>query len=102
MIDDRAEAHRLDQRCGRRPCALENIGDAQRQLARLERLRQIIIGADFQAFDAVLGLVEVVRMLCAKSKPLPPGIITSRMSRSNFSPASLARASAAVSAVETR
>ena len=55
MIDERPEADRFDRWRRRRLGALEDIGDAQRQLARLERLRQIIVSAHLQTFDAALG-----------------------------------------------
>jgi hypothetical protein len=48
------------------------------------------------------GTADPTRSARTKSKPLSPGIMTSRMSRSNLRPSSFARASAAVSAVETR
>ena len=37
--------------------ALEDVGDAQRQFARLEWLGQIIVGADFETLDTALRLV---------------------------------------------
>ena len=55
-----------------------------------------------RAVNIKIGTAEEARSVRAKSKPLSPGIITSRISKSNFSPSSLARASCAVSAVETR
>src|SRR4029450_6996509 len=45
--DELAETHGFELRRGGRARALENIPDAQRQLARLERLADIVIGAAF-------------------------------------------------------
>ena len=58
--------------------------------------------ASSRAVSIRIGTVDEARMARARSKPFSPGIMTSSTSRSNFRPASLARASFAVSAVETR
>ena len=50
---ERPEADRLDGRRLRLRAAAEDAGDAQQQLARLERLRQIVVGADLEPADAV-------------------------------------------------
>ena len=55
-----------------------------------------------RAVSIRIGTVDEVRMALTRSNPFSPGIITSRIRRSNFKPKSLARASCAVSAVETR
>ena len=55
MEDEFAEAHRFDRRRGGRPGALEDVADAQREFARLERLGHVIVGADLQPLDADLG-----------------------------------------------
>ena len=60
------------------------------------------LSAASRAVSIRIGTLDVPRSDLAKSKPFSPGIITSRMSRSKLSPLSLARASAAVSAVVTR
>ena len=41
----------------RRRGALEDVVDAQRKLARLERLCDVIVGTDLQALDARFGFV---------------------------------------------
>src|SRR5580692_9331949 len=51
------EPHGLRRRGGWRIGAPENVRHTQRQFTRLERLRQIIVGADFEAHDPVLFLV---------------------------------------------
>src|SRR4030088_1971472 len=56
MEHEGTEAYRLGRRGGRRAGALEDIGDPQRQLARLERLGQIVVRADLEARDPALLL----------------------------------------------
>ena len=74
---------------------------------------EIVVGADLQPLDAALGLgargqhqdrhARVgAQRLRASSKPVSPGIITSRIEQVEAQAASLARASAALSAVVTR
>ena len=58
--------------------------------------------ASSRAVSMTIGTLEDARRSRARSKPVSPGIMTSRISRSKRRPASLARASAAVSAVVTR
>ena len=113
VIDVRAKRDLL-HRSGlwRRRGALEDVVDAQRKLARLERLCDVIVGADLQALDAAsascravsitIGTEDEVRMKRARSKPVSPGIMTSRIKRSKCRPKSLERASLALAAVETR
>ena len=60
------------------------------------------LSAASRAVSIRIGTLDEPRSDLAKSKPDSPGIITSRMSRSKLRPLSLARASAAVSAVVTR
>jgi hypothetical protein len=50
----------------------------------------------------MIGTEEEVRMNRASSKPVSPGIMTSRINRSKCRPSSLARASFALDAVVTR
>ena len=40
--------------------APEDVAEAQDQLARLEGLRQVVVGADLEAGDAVLGFARAV------------------------------------------
>ena len=88
--DERAEADAISAGgARRRPRPLEDVGDAQRQLARLERLGDIVVGADLEpvmrlsassrAVSIRIGTVERLRMARASSKPFSPGIITSRI-----------------------
>ena len=49
---ERTEAHLLGRRCGRGLGPAQNARDPQRQLARLERLGDVIVGADLEAADA--------------------------------------------------
>src|SRR5216683_5580513 len=58
--------------------------------------------ASTRAVSMMIGTFEDARKSRARLKPVSPGIMTSRISRSKLSPPSLARASAAVSAVVTR
>ena len=69
---------------GRRLRPLEDVGDAQRQFPRLERLRHIIVGADLEAGDPALrsrrarsasgsAPARCVRSDLARSKPVSPG-----------------------------
>src|SRR5262249_25640759 len=58
--------------------------------------------ASSRAVSIRIGTPEAERMPRTRSKPVSPGIMTSRISRSKLSPPSLALASAAVSAVVTR
>ena len=60
------------------------------------------LSAASRAVSIRIGTAEVWRMSRANSKPVSPGIITSRMSRSKLRLASLARAIAALSAVLMR
>ena len=53
---ERAEAYRLDARGAGCERALQDVGDAQQQLARLEGLGEVVVGADFQSADAVRHL----------------------------------------------
>ena len=73
--------------------ALEDVADAQQQFAGLERLGQIVVGADLEARDAVIRLGPRgqhedrhirgrSRSRAARSKPFSPGIMTSRIKRS--------------------
>jgi len=55
-----------------------------------------------RAVSIRIGTAEVCRIERARSNPVSPGIITSRMSRSKCSASSLSRASAALCAVVTR
>ena len=58
MIDERPEPQRLGRRRRRRRLrALENVGNAQRQLARLEWLRHVIVGAELKPGDAAFRRV---------------------------------------------
>src|SRR5215472_1397916 len=57
MEHELAEAHRFRRRRTRWPCPPENVRDPQRQLARLERLRKIIVRADFESHDPAFLLV---------------------------------------------
>ena len=50
------ERHGLQRFHPRRGGALEDIADPQDQLTRLERLGDIIVGADLQAFDPAFRL----------------------------------------------
>src|SRR5208282_3795124 len=54
---ERTEAHRFGGRRARRPDTTQDAGNAQRQFARLEWFRQIIVGAYFQALDSAFLLV---------------------------------------------
>ncbi len=56
MKHEIAEAHRLDRRHRRHDGAAQDAGDAQRELARLERLRHIVVRAQLEAGDAAVGL----------------------------------------------
>ena len=60
------------------------------------------LAAASRAVSIRIGTAEVWRMDLANSKPVSPGIITSRMRRSKLRLASLARAIAALSAVLMR
>src|ERR1700674_2047814 len=60
------------------------------------------LSASSRAVSIRIGTLEETRMARARSKPVSPGIITSRIKRSKLRPPSLARASPAVSAVVTR
>ena len=60
------------------------------------------LSASPRAVSIRIGTLDDVRSVRANSKPVSPGIITSRIRRSKRKPSSLARASAAVSAVVTR
>ena len=53
------------------------------------------LSAPSRAVSIRIGTLEVVRIDLANSKPVSPGIITSRISRSKLRPLSLARAVAA-------
>jgi len=57
---------------------------------------------DKSAVSIRIGTVDRVRSDFANSKPVSPGMVTSRIRRSKLSPSSLARASATASAVVTR
>ena len=58
--------------------------------------------ASWRAVSMMIGTVDDFRMKRARSKPVSPGIMTSRISRSKCSPSSFARASLALIAVVTR
>ena len=60
------------------------------------------LSAASRAVSIRIGTAEVSRIDLANSKPVSPGIMTSRISRSKLRLASLARAIAALSAVEMR
>ena len=102
----------LVARARRTAAALEDVLQPQQQLARLERLGDVVVDADLQALDALLGLGRAVSMQIgmleidlrsrASSRPLSPGIITSRMTTSKARPRMDARAVAASVAVVTR
>ena len=51
-----AEHQLLDLGRRRRAAAAQDVVDAQDQLARIERLGQIVVGAGFQPGDAAVGL----------------------------------------------
>ena len=55
MENVRPERHRLHLGDGSRRRALEDIADPQQQFARLERLGDVVVGADLQALDAGIG-----------------------------------------------
>ena len=55
MERERSEADQLDQRLARGLPASQDAVDAEKQLARLERLGQVVVGTAFEAFDAALG-----------------------------------------------
>ena len=58
--------------------------------------------ASWRAVSMMIGTEDEVRMKRARSNPVSPGIITSRINRSKCRPSSLARASLALAAVVTR
>ena len=60
------------------------------------------LSASARAVSMMIGTFDDWRIERARSKPLSPGIITSRIKRSKCSPDSFARASAALIAVVTR
>ena len=57
MIDVGSERDLLQRLHRRRRGALEDIADPQHQFARLERLGDIIVGADLQALDPAFGFM---------------------------------------------
>ena len=60
------------------------------------------LSASWRAVSMRIGTEDEERMNRAKSNPVSPGIITSRIKRSKCRPLSLARASLALIAVVTR
>ena len=96
----------------RRRAALEDIADAQHQLARLERLGDIIVGADLQALDPGFRLVarrqhddRHRRGGADEAGEIEPGFAGHHHvedQQSKCRPSSLARASLALIAVVTR
>ena len=57
VIDVGSKRGLLQRLHRRRRSALEDIADSQHQLARLERLGDIIVGADLQSLDPALGFM---------------------------------------------
>ena len=74
----------------------------QKEGANDRRQRLLYVTPKGEALAMKLAGLQTARIARARSKPDSPGIITSRINRSNLRPSSLARASAAVCAVVTR
>ena len=83
-----ARAHDLGRALRR-----QHVPHAQDELLEVKRLRQVLVGADLEAFEPVLGRVERrhehhrrsvdVRLMCrARPKPEPSGSFTSTIARS--------------------
>jgi hypothetical protein len=56
IIDAIAHANFRVGGAGRRRRAAQKRADAQQQLAWLERLGQIVVGAEFKSLDAIFGV----------------------------------------------
>ena len=113
MIDVGPERDLLQRLHRRRRGALEDIADPQaparaaRTAWRHNRRRRSAgprsgLPASWRAVSMMIGTDDEVRMKRARSNPVSPGIITSRINRSKCRPSSLARASLALIAVVTR
>ena len=101
----RTQSRRLEQERREREQADHDRAIAAAEARGAERaLREAAeaLNAEPDSRSCTQGTDEAVRMKRARSKPVSPGIMTSRISRSKFNPSNFARASCALIAVVTR
>ena len=91
-IASRSTHEPADAQRSARALPAEHVAHADDELLQVKRLRQILVGADLEAFEAVLGGVErrhehhgrrgLLAICRARPKPDPSGSFTSTIARS--------------------